>query len=291
MSFCTLCGAGFQFVGEHRPGCQALAPMQEPEPASSARGGLALDNAAAAETADLALEGERLRRELTEATALLAQPCPWCLCTRAPAQPAAPTPLDALFGAIPDMPLEPAAPEPSADHVPGRSIMQRVTQAEARAESAEAQLAAALKACDVTGCGVDDLAGALIHVRALLTPAPAQPAAPREPTIGPDARHPVRPAAPTPDDEGPEPCPLHVGQDNGCTEPAAPEPSAVQTPAERHLCEQLAQEQVARKSAEAQLAAARTAAVIGLAATGDSRFAVIRDMLTTAPSSGAGEKT
>lgn len=27
MSFCTYCGAGFKFVGEHRPGCTALQPM------------------------------------------------------------------------------------------------------------------------------------------------------------------------------------------------------------------------------------------------------------------------
>ena len=39
---------------------------------------------------------------------------PWCWRAGAPAQPDAPTPLDALFGAIPDLPLEPAAPEPSA---------------------------------------------------------------------------------------------------------------------------------------------------------------------------------
>lgn len=45
------------------------------------------------------------------------------------------------------------------------------------------------------------------------------------------------------------------------------------------------------ESAEAKLAAARTAAEIGLAATGDSRFAVLRDMLIPAPSPGAKEGT
>lgn len=77
MSFCRLCGAGFEFTGEHRPGCKALAPMEE-APASSAPGGLARDNAAAARGAadtDVLVrvceEREQLRAELAEATALL----------------------------------------------------------------------------------------------------------------------------------------------------------------------------------------------------------------------------
>lgn len=51
MSFCTLCGAGFEFTGEHRPGCKALQPVEQ-EPASSGRGGPARDNAASAASAD-----------------------------------------------------------------------------------------------------------------------------------------------------------------------------------------------------------------------------------------------
>jgi len=49
VSFCTFCGAGFDFVGEHRPGCMALQPVDDPASASSAPGGAALDNAAAAD--------------------------------------------------------------------------------------------------------------------------------------------------------------------------------------------------------------------------------------------------
>lgn len=58
------------------------------------------------------------------------------------------------------------------------------------------------------------------------------------------------------DDEGPEPCPLHVGQDNGCTEPAAPEPSADHVPG-RSIMQRVTQAEARADSAEAQLAAVR----------------------------------
>jgi hypothetical protein len=32
MSFCRLCGAGFEFVGEHRPGCEAVTPKPPAAP-------------------------------------------------------------------------------------------------------------------------------------------------------------------------------------------------------------------------------------------------------------------
>ncbi len=32
MSFCRLCGAGFQFVGEHKPGCEAVTPKPPAAP-------------------------------------------------------------------------------------------------------------------------------------------------------------------------------------------------------------------------------------------------------------------
>lgn len=67
--------------------------------------------------------------------------------------------------------------------------------------------------------------------------------------------------------------------------PVAPEPSADQ-------CRLGWKREYARaESAEAKLAAARTAAEIGLAATGDSRFAGLRDMLIPAPSPGVKEET
>lgn len=158
MSFCTLCGAGFQFVGEHRPGCKALLPLQDQAPASSAPGGPAQDNT---ETADQALEVERLRGELTEATALLEQiwdvvddygpgrlhdtaadavDAIMSLRSRAPAQHAAPTP-HPMAGSEINQYDEPAAPEPSnvQDDLPTNRATAELMD---RAESAEAQLAA-----------------------------------------------------------------------------------------------------------------------------------------------------
>jgi hypothetical protein len=29
VSFCRLCGAGFQFVGDHKPGCEAVTPQPD----------------------------------------------------------------------------------------------------------------------------------------------------------------------------------------------------------------------------------------------------------------------
>jgi hypothetical protein len=32
VSFCRLCGAGFQFVGDHKPGCEAVTPKPTEDP-------------------------------------------------------------------------------------------------------------------------------------------------------------------------------------------------------------------------------------------------------------------
>lgn len=77
MSFCRLCGAGFEFTGEHRPGCKALAPVQE-EPASSGRGSPGAANAISARgaagedvLARVCDERDTLRAELDSARPVL----------------------------------------------------------------------------------------------------------------------------------------------------------------------------------------------------------------------------